>query len=232
MRWMLLASTLLTGTMDVPGPEALTEALALEETGDVTAALAGVVAVVRANPAWAVARLEAARLLLKTGGSLQHAEAHLDAAGALAPDNPRVHYLRGLLWEERGEPWRAMVAYETAVLYRPSYEDARFRLGSLAAARGDWLKTELHTRILSRLRPEWSQPRLLLAQALEKQERLVEAERELKALHEVLPTHALVTRRLAEFYERTGRPQLAAKLRKATEPPPQRKLRALKPSRR
>ncbi len=222
----------MSGAMDAPGQGALTEALAREEAGDAPAALAGAEAVVRANPTWALARLEVARLLLKTGGSLEHAEAHLDAAGALSPDNPRVHYLRGLLWEERGEPSRAMEAHEVAVLYRPSYEDARFRLVGLASARGDWLKTELHARFLSRLRPEWVQVRLLLAHALEQQERLVEAERELTGLHELLPANALVARRLAEFYERTDRPKLAEKLRKGLGEPAQRRMRELKPSKR
>lgn len=232
MTWVLLASVLLTGALDGPGPEALTEALAHEEAGDTAAALAGVEALVRASPTWALARLEATRLLLKSGGSLQHAAAHLDAAGALAPDNPRVHYLRGQLCEERGEPSRAMEAYEVAVLYRPSYQDARFRLGGLALARGDWLKAELHFRLLSRARPDWTQVRLQLALALERQGRPADAEVELKTLHEDQPANALVTRRLAEFYERTGRPQLALKLRKGLEEPPKRKLRELKPSRR
>ncbi len=232
MTWVFLASVLLTGALDAPGPEALTEALAHEEAGETAAALAGVEALLRVSPTWALARLEAARLLLKTGGSLEHAEAHLDAAGALAPDNPRVHYLRGLLSEERGEPWRAMVAYEVALLTRPSYDEARFRLAGLAAAQGDWLKAELHARALARSNPEWIQARFQLAQALERQERGVEAEAELKALHAAQPTNALVTRRLAEFYERTGRPQLAAKLRQGLEQPPKRKWRELKPSRR
>lgn len=232
MTWVLLASVLLTGALDAPGPEALTEALAHEESGDTAAALAGVEALLRSSPTWALARLEAARLLLKSGGSLQHAEAHLDAAGALAPENPRVHYLRGLLSEEQGEPWRAMQAYEAAVLYRPSYEDARFRLGGLALALGDLLKAELHFRILARARPDWTQVRLQLAQVLERQERVADAEAELKALHALQGGNALVTRRLAELYERTGRPQLAAKLRKGLEPPPKRKWRELKPSRR
>lgn len=232
MRWMFLASVLATGAMDVSAPSALTEALALEDAGDTAGALAAVDSLIRANPTWALPRLEAARLLLKSGGSLQHAEAHLDAAAALAPDNPRVHYLRGLLCEERGEPSRAMEAYEVAVLYRPSYEDARFRLAGLAAAREDWLKTELHARFLARTKPEWVQVRLLLAQALEKQERVGEAEAELVSLHEAQPANVLVTRRLADFYERAGKRALAEKLRRGLEGPPKRKLRELKRSRR
>lgn len=232
MRWMLLASVLAAGAMDAPGPEALTQALAHEEAGDTAAALAAVDALVQANPQWALPRIEAARLLLKSGGSLQHAEAHLDAAEALAPDNPRIYYLRGLLSEEKAEPSRAMAAYERALKLRPSYEDARFRLAGLAAAQGDWLKTEYHARALSRAKPEWVQVRFLLAQALERQERLEDAEAELKALHEAQPANVLVTRRLVDFYERAGKQKLADKLRKTLGAPPKRKLRELKKSRR
>jgi tetratricopeptide (TPR) repeat protein len=228
---MLLAS-LLTGAMDAPGPSALTEALAREDTGDTASALAGVEAVVAAQPDWALARLEAARLLLKLGGGLDRAEAHLEAAGALAPDNPRVHFLRGQVWEERAKPFQAMQAYEEALRLRPSYEEARFRLASVCVALGDWLKAELHYRTLSRARPEWIQVRLQLAEALERQGRAADAEGELVRLREAYPGNALVTRRLAELYERTGRPQLAEKLRASLEGPPRRKLRELKPSRR
>lgn len=233
MKWLLLLATLMTsGAKDVSGPEALTRALAREEAGDNAAALAGAEAAVRANPSWALARLELARLLLKTGGSLEHAAAHLDAAAGLAPDNPRVHYLRGLVWEERGEPSLAQASYQTAVELRPSYEDPRLRLAGLSASRGDWARAELHYRFLSRTRPESVQVRTQLALALERQGRLEEAEEELVALYALQPGNALVARRLADLYERTERPRLAEKVRKEMGQPPRRKLRELKRSRR
>jgi hypothetical protein len=46
------------------------------------------------------------------------------------------------------------------------------------------------------------------------------------------PASPLVLRRLAEFYERTGRPQLAQKVRQSMEPRQKRSMRELKPSRR
>jgi tetratricopeptide (TPR) repeat protein len=206
--------------------------MALEAAGDDAAALAAAEALVQAQPSWELPRLEAARLLLKTGGALERAEAHLDTALRLAPNNPRAWYLRGLLWEERGDRPQAIQAYETAVQHRGSYEDARFRLGGLWALQGDWLKSELHYRYLARARPEWVQVRLQLAEVLEKQGRVEDAEKELLAARSLQPASPLVLRRLADFYERTGRPQLAEKVRKSMEPQPQRKLRQLKPSRR
>jgi len=242
MRWVILLA-LLAGASDAAEPSVLTppasrpavslpEALALEAEGDDAGALAALDALVRAQPAWELPRLEVARLLMKTGGALEQAEAHLAAALQQAPQNPRAWYLRGLLWEERGDRMQAVQAYEQAVKLRASYEDARFRLGTLWFDQGDWLKSELHFRYLARLKPEWVQVRLQLAEVLEKQERPLDAERELLAARDYQPSSPLVLRRLADFYERTGRPQLAERVRKALEAPPKRKMRELKPSRR
>jgi predicted Zn-dependent protease len=118
-------------------------------------------------------------------------------------------------------------------MYRTSYEDARFRLAGLWASLGDWLKAELHYRHLGRQRPEWVQVRLQLARALEEQGRVEDAERELTQLRSEQPGNALVVRQLAGLYERTGRPQLASKLRASLErPEPPKKMRPLRPSRR
>ena len=105
-------------------------------------------------------------------------------------------------------------------------------MAGLWLSQGDWLKAELHYRLLARARPEWVQVRLLLAQVLERQERPEDAERELLAAQELQPGNVQVTRRLVELYERTGRQRLADKLRKTLEQPPKRPMRMLKPSRR
>lgn len=232
MLWLVVAGTL-AAAMDASAPGDLTAALAREASGDSAGALQSVQAVVRLWPAEALPRLEAARLLLNLGGDLDQAETHLDVAAAVAPDNPRVHYLRGLLWEERGQPLRAARSYELAVFYRSSYEDARFRLAGLWASLGDWLKAELHYRFLARSRPEWIQVRLQLVRALEEQGRVGDAEQELLRLKSEQPTNALVIRRLVDLYERTGRPKEAARLRTSLEPPaPPKRMRPLRPSRR
>lgn len=232
MLWLLVAGTL-AAAMDAPSPDALTTALARESSGDTAGALEGVQAVIQDWPQQPLPRVEAARLLLKLGGNLDEVEAHLDVAAAAAPENPRVHYLRGLLWEERGQPLRAARSHEQALVYRPSYEDARFRAAGLWASLGDWLKAEYHYRLLSRSRPEWVQVRLQLVQAIEAQGRAADAEKELLQLKNEQPGNVLVIRRLAELYERTGRPQLAARLRASLEPlAPSKKMRPLRPSRR
>ncbi len=232
MLWFFVASTLLAA-LDAPEPANLTTALAQEAEGDSAGALETMEAVVRARPTEPLPRVEAARLLLKQGGALERAETHLDVAAAIAPDNPRVHYLQGLLWEERGQPLRAVRSYELAVFYRTSYADAHFRAGSLWVSLEDWLRAELHFRYLRRHRPEWVQARLQLAYVLEQQGRVADAERELLLLRGEQPANVLITRRMADFYERVGRPEQAAKLRTSLEPPaPRKKMRPLRPSRR
>jgi tetratricopeptide (TPR) repeat protein len=231
MVWLLLAG-ILASASDVPANRGLTQALAREEAGDSAGALAAVEALILNAPRWELPRLEAARLLLKLGGGLDRAEAHLNAVAALAPENPRGHYLRGLLWEERGQPPRAAQAYEEALRLRPSYEEARFRVGGLWFAQGDLLKAEMHYRLLLKARPEWVQVRILMSQVLEGQGRWEDAEREVEAARQFQPDSIPVKRRLAEIYERTGRPKLAEKMRASLTPAPAKRMRPLKPSRR
>jgi tetratricopeptide (TPR) repeat protein len=232
MLWLLLAGTLAAAT-DVPLSGDLTPALAQEAAGDTAGALAGVQAIIQSWPNEALPRLEAARLRLKLGGDLAQVEADLEVAFASAPNNPRLHFLRGLLWEERGEFTRAASAYERAVFLRSSYEDARFRLGGAWASLGDWLKAELHYRLLARARPEWIQVRLQLIHVIERQGRLEDAEKEWRQLRGEQPGNELVLGQFARFYERTGRPRLAAQLRAELKPAsPPKKMRPLRPSRR
>lgn len=229
---MLSAAPAQAASPVAPPPAPLEAALAREAGGDDAGALADLEALVRTRPAWELPRLEAARLLLKLGQAPQRAQRHLDVAGALAPANPRVHYLQGLLWEEQGHTWAALQALERALSYRPAYDDARLRAAGLYVARGDWLRAELNYGLLARAHPDWLQVRLQLAHVLEQQGRVADAERGLLQLRSEQPSHPLVLRRLAELYERTGRPQLAAPLRAQLQGPDARPKRPLQPSRR
>lgn len=233
MLWLPVALTLVAA-MDAPSPGGLTEALAREEAGDSPGALDALQALIRASPEAPLPRLEAARLRLKLGGDLEETERDLDVVARASPHNPQLHYLRGLVWEERGKPLHAVRAYEEALHERPSYEEARFRLAGVCVASGDWLKAELHYRWLSNAHPEWVQVRLQLAQAVEKQGRVGDAEKVFLRLRDEQPTNQAVQLQLAGFYERTGRAREAAKLRataaKAAEPP--KKMRPLQRSRR
>jgi tetratricopeptide (TPR) repeat protein len=232
MLWLLVAGTL-AATTDVPVSGDLTPALAQEAAGDDAGALAAIQEIIQSWPTEALPRLEAARLRLKLGGDLAQVEADLEVASTAAPNNPRLHFLRGLLWEERGQLSRAASAYERAVFLRSSYDDARFRLGGVWASLGDWLKAEMHYRMLARARPEWLQVRLQLIHVIEQQGRLEDAEREWRQLRGEQPGNVLVVEQFARFYERTERPRLAAQLRAELRPAaPAKKMRPLRPSRR
>ncbi len=229
--WMLLL--LIVSSSGADKPATLQDALSLERAGNDDRALSALDALVRAEPAMVLARLEAGRIRLKLGRELDQAELDLDAARTLAPENPRAQYLWGLLQEERGNAEEALRAYGNAVTFRPSFEDARFRLAGMHFARGEWAAAEEHYRALAELRPDWTQVRLQLVSTLEQQGKMAEAERELVRIRREQPGSKLAVRRLADLYERTNRPEEARRLRaELEEDAGQRKMRPLRKSRR
>jgi tetratricopeptide (TPR) repeat protein len=209
------------------GAGRLEEALAAERSGDAARALESVEQLVRADPAWPLARIEAGRLRLKLGEDLDRAEMHLEAARSLAPENPRAHYLWALLMDERGQRREAIRSLEVALLYRPEYPDARLRLAGDYFSDGNWAQAEGHYRAISRFHPDWSQARLQLAAALEKEGRLGDAEDELRRILGEQPQSALFRRKLGEFYARTNRPEQASRL---LAEPKKKKMRELNKS--
>lgn len=211
-----------------PGAARLQEALALEAR-DEAAGLAALDELVRELPAWELPRLEDARLRLKRGEGLGLAEANLEAARSFAPENPRAHFLWGMLMEERQLPQAALAAYQIALTLRPDYDEAQFRAAGLHFALGDFKAAVEGYRVYASLHPEAVGARLQLAAAAEKAGSPKVAEQELKKLFDAPSSRALGGRRLAEFYERTGHAGAAAKIRSAIEPPA-RKLRELKHS--
>jgi tetratricopeptide (TPR) repeat protein len=186
-------------------------ARSLEQAGNLSAALDAVEALVRQNPISDLARIEAVRLRLKVGRELERAEMHLEAVLAIAPENPRAHFLWALLMDERGRPQEAIRSLELAVVYRPDYADAHFHLAGNYFSAGDYPRAEREYRALERLRPEWTHARLQLAAVLEKEAKLDEAESALLKLTREQPDSPLFRRKLGEFYQRSNRPELAAK---------------------
>lgn len=221
----LALATIVFGSAGATG---LDDALALERAGQPMRALQSVEQLLRREPTWALARLEAGRLRLQLGEDLDRAEAHLEAARVLVPENARVHYLWALLMDERGRRGEAIRSLETALLYRPDYADARLRLAGDYFADGKWDLAARHYRAVCELGFEPTLARVQLASALEKMGKLPEAEQELQRLISDHPDSAFYRRKLGEFYARTDRPELASKLLDQ----PKRKMRALFPSRR
>lgn len=228
--WPWLAIALLALPQERPTVQ---DALRLEQQGQEGPALQLLDAVVREQPAWEIPRLEAARIRLKQGTELDRAQLDLDVARTIAPENPRAHYLWGLLREEAHADDDALFAYREALALRPGYDDARLRLAGIYFAHGDWKDAEAQYRELSRRRPEWSQARLQLALTLDREGRVDDAIADLEALRAQDPESKVTLRRLAELYERTGRAEQARKLREELSPKrPERRLRPLRKSRR
>lgn len=224
---MLIALLAVAGA--TPGLDA---ALALEEEGRNDEAIAALDAVIARDPRATPALLERARIRLKLGRDLDVVERDLLTVRALAPGNPRGLYLWASLLEERGDRWYAILALENALQLRPEYEDARLRAIGLSLALGDLLKAELHARALAVQKPQAIPPRLQLAEVLERQGRLADAEAILVHALEKHPKSPLLTTRLAELCDRMGQAARAEKLRKTLEPARPPKMRDLKRSRR
>lgn len=226
-----LVTLVLSSTLGVAAPR-LEDALAAEAAGDDQRAIAMLESTIAQQPAWEQPRLEAGRIRLKVGADLDRAEFDLEVARALAPENPRAQYLWGLVREERGANDEALRAYRLALEFRPSYDEARFRLAGLYFAREDWEHAELEYRELARRDPHSVQARLQLVSALERQGKDDAAQAELLSLWSEERSKA-AGRRLAELYERTGQTQKAKRLRAELESgEPRKKMRPLQKSRR
>ncbi|MBX7101337.1 MAG: tetratricopeptide repeat protein [Myxococcaceae bacterium] len=210
---------------------ALQHALAQEAAGDEPGALRELDGLVHRAPTWELPRMESARLLLKRGERLELAQAHLEAARSLAPENPRAHYLWALWLEEEHRPAQAIAALGVALVLRPEFDEASFRLGALLLSQGDAAGAVVAYRRALKRHPEATGSRLQLALALERSGHVAEAEHELSLLAQASATRQVGTAKLADLYARTGREAKAQKLR-ASLGAPERKLRPLLPSRR
>jgi tetratricopeptide (TPR) repeat protein len=228
--WFPLA-VLLCAIPDVPVP-GLEEAYALEEAGQLPEALYLFSGLASQHPQVLKLRYEAARVGLKLGTDLAAVEKELTVARTLAPQEPQVLMLWGLLLEEQGKPWRAISVLEEALTKLPADAETRFRLGGLYLEVGDLLRSEYHYRKLAKERPDWVHARLQLAIVLERQERHDEARTELLALRELHPDSVKVTRSVAEFFARRGENAEAQELQKVIGEPPQKKMRVLPKSKR
>lgn len=207
----------------------LSEAQALEEVGNDTAAIALLQAAVIADPRWAMGRVELGRLELKQGAT-EAALVHLDVARSLAPENPRAHYLFALAADEAGHRNESRRALEVALTLREGYADAQVRLASVLSAEGNHRGAANALRPYVATHPEANGARLQLAEALERSGDAAGAERELRALLHVAPLKVLAGRRLLALLDSQGRTSEAEKVRHAIDPP-RRQLRELKPSR-
>lgn len=207
----------------------LEQAQALEQGGDDAAAIALLERSVKADPRWAMGRVELGRLQLKQGDSAAALQ-HLDIARTLASENPRAHYLYALAADEVGQRTECRHALEVALALREGYADAQARLAGVLTAEGDHAAAARTLRPYVAAHPEANGARLQLAEALDRSGDRAAAERELRSLLLVPALKVLAGRRLVALLDAEGRASEAAKVRQAIDPP-RRQLRELKPSR-
>lgn len=224
----------------VPGPAAspgaralFDEALARRRSGDDAGARVALDLALREAPAFALASLERAELLLDAGEVAAGASDAALAAAAL-PENPRAQRVLGRAREDAGDLPGAILAYTGSLAVR---DDAplRRRLAALLARAG---RVEEATRLWEQLRAADARDpgaHLELAQLYERLDRPASAEAEYDAVLALTPANAVLHRRFADFLGREGKGAKARAERQKAEalapsPHDDRKLRPLQPS--
>lgn len=208
--------------------DSIERAQGLEQQGNDSGAILILEQAVKADPSWAMGRIELGRLQLKQGAA-DTAFHQLDIARSLAPENPRAHYLFALAAQEAGFHQQSRRALEVALVLRGGYADAQVRLASMLAGEGDFRAAAKELQDYLHKHPEANGARLQLAEALERAGDAAGAERELRGLLRLPALKVIAGRRLLALLEAQGRKSEAAAVRSAVEPP-QRQLRQLKPS--
>lgn len=169
------------------------------------------------------------------GAPAEDVAARWARALALLPDDAEAWRLGALFAEGRGDLATARQRYEKAIALRPDDAVALVRLAALELSAGDAAGAVRRYEAVLNLDPTSVQATLGLAEAAEKAGDPKTAEAALLDLVKRWPDVALYRSRLVAFYERTGRPEDAARAQAALEkrdPKDKRKLRELKPSRR
>ncbi len=214
---MLLETTLCVLLSAADRSAMLRDALALEARGDDVAAVKALESLTQSQPGWELPRIEAARLRLKHGDEPWRVQAHLEMARAIAPENPRAHYLWGLLLEEQGKPKEAIEAFRIALTLRPDYGEARYRLGSRLFADGAAAEAATAFEQYAKTHPfQWG-AQLIWAQALERAGQDDKAETVLKVLLKENAVKQVAGTRLVALYERTGQKKKAEAVKAALQ---------------
>jgi tetratricopeptide (TPR) repeat protein len=200
----------------------------LAAAGELQAAASLLERSLEAFPGWGLPHLELADILMRTDADPARQGRALAEARRLEPQNPRAWALSAVWFERRGEPEAAIDACRRALALRDDMVDTRVRLALLLVAAERHLEAVPELQRVLEARPEERGVRANLADALEKVGDPEGAERELKQLLRLSKGNLLFARRLARFYERTGRPDEAARvLREAGEERPERRMRPL-----
>jgi tetratricopeptide (TPR) repeat protein len=184
------------------------------------------------DPAWPLAHLGLGMAAQALDPQSAEALQGLTRAAELAPQNPRVRYQLGILYEQRAQPQQATLHFRAALTLRPTYVDAQFHLATTLAANKDFSAAAEAFRAALALEAQHLGALAGLADACEQLGALDQAEIARLALIAAQPTAAYHHYELGRFYERVGQAQKAKKefaRAERLDPQPQRRMRQLKP---
>lgn len=180
-------------------------------------------------PGWAIAHLELAAALLRTGAPPTAVEREIAEAKRLDPGNPRLYYVQGVYLELVHKPTAAAASYEAALAKRPSLVDARLRLGRLYLDAGRIPEAIADLEAAVRARGSDLAARANLAEAYEKAGDLDRAAAQLATIANMYPDNPYQLYRLARFYRRHGMEAKARRVMKRADALSHRRRRHLRP---
>jgi tetratricopeptide (TPR) repeat protein len=140
---------------------------------------------------------------LRTMGDIEGSERELLCAIALNPHDVHAHNSLGVVLEERHCLDDARSAYANAIGVKPMWQSFA-NLGDLARKVEDWPTAEKCLRLALDMEPTQMDVRLLLAEVLEEQGRLVEAQQELDIVVGSAPRNVGAWRRVALLKAKLG----------------------------
>jgi tetratricopeptide (TPR) repeat protein len=226
--------TMAATPVPAPGPDAqklFEEALALRTNGDDGAAKDKLDLAIEASPAFALARLERADVLLALGGDGAAILADAKAAVDALPQNPRAQKTLAFALQETGDNDGALAAFERSLALRDD-PSIRRKLAAVNARAGRKTVALGHWEALRDADPSDVGTHVELAQLYAELDRPGSAEQEFRAALALAPSNFALRRRFADWLEKQGKVRDAREERKraeAADPTPTEQERRLRP---
>jgi tetratricopeptide (TPR) repeat protein len=148
--------------------------------------------------------VEHAQQLLQDGKP-DEALAVLDRALVVEPDDPELHYGRGVVLAAKGDGAGARAAYETSVQADAKFVPGLVALAALDLDGGDPKAAETRLRAVLAIKDDFADAHANLSVALLRQGKTDEAVAELEVAHRLAPEDVHVLVELAQRYAESGR---------------------------
>lgn len=157
------------------------------QAGNAARALQDAERLVQSEPRNARARM-AAGIALRMLGSLDRAQAVLEAAQSMAPEDHAIAYELGLALQRKGEGDRALERFDRSRQLRPGFFAAHYAAGMHRLRRGEWSQAAERFQAVVAAQPAFAEAHAMLVEALVGEQRIDAAR---AALDNALRGHAL-----------------------------------------